>query len=54
MDPYRQVVLAARPEGLPRTGDFRLETGPTPEPLEGQVLVATKFLSLDPLHGAVA
>jgi NADPH-dependent curcumin reductase CurA len=48
MDPYRQVVLAARPKGLPRAGDFRLETGPMPEPLEGQVLVATKFLSLDP------
>ena len=48
MDPYRQVVLAARPKGLPRAGDFRLETGPMPEPLEGQVLVATRFLSLDP------
>src|SRR5258707_3115341 len=48
MDPYRQVVLAARPKGLARGADFRLETGPMPEPLEGQVLVATKFLSLDP------
>src|SRR5260221_7058350 len=48
MDAYRQVVLAAGPKGLPRAGDFRLETGPMPEPLEGQVLVATKFLSLDP------
>src|SRR6201993_5022414 len=48
MDPYRQVVLAARPKGLPRAADFRLESGPMPEPLEGQVLVATKFLSLDP------
>ena len=48
MDPYRQVVLAARPKGLPRAGDFRLEAGPMPEPLEGQDLVATKFLSLDP------
>src|SRR4029077_12032520 len=48
MDPYRQVVLAARPKGLPRAGNFRLETGPMPEPLEGQVLVATKVLSLDP------
>ena len=48
MDPYRQVVLAARPKGLPRTDDFRLEAGPMPVPLDGQVLVATKFLSLDP------
>ncbi len=48
MDAYRQVVLAARPKGLARAADFRLETGPMPEPLEGQVLVATKVLSLDP------
>src|SRR5260370_41096773 len=48
MDPYRQAVLAARPKGLPRAADFRLETGPMPDPLEGHVLVATKFLSLDP------
>ena len=48
MDPYKQVVLAARPKGLPRVGDFRLETRPMPEPLDGEVLVATKFLSLDP------
>src|SRR5260370_2862383 len=48
MDPYRQVVLAARPTGLPRAGNFRVETGPMPQPLEGQVLVAPKFLSLDP------
>ena len=34
--------------GLPRPDDFRLETGPIPEPLEGQILVATKFLSRDP------
>jgi NADPH-dependent curcumin reductase len=48
MDAYMQVVLAARPKGLPKAADFRVETGPTPEPLEGQVLVATKVLSLDP------
>src|SRR5258705_3430315 len=48
MDPYRQVVLAARPRGLPRAADFCLQTGPMPDPLEGQVLVATKLLSLDP------
>src|SRR5258706_8890032 len=48
MDPYRRVVLAAGPRGLPGAADFRLEPGPMPEPLEGQVLVATKFLSLDP------
>jgi NADPH-dependent curcumin reductase len=48
MDAYSQIVLASRPKGLPRPSDFRLETGPIPAPAEGQVLLATKYLSLDP------
>lgn len=48
MDPCRQVILGARPKGSPRVDDFRLVVGSMPEPLEGQILVATKFLSLDP------
>lgn len=44
----RRVVLAARPRGLPRVDDFRLETAPVPQPAPGQVLLRTEFLSLDP------
>jgi NADPH-dependent curcumin reductase CurA len=44
----RRIVLAARPEGEPKPSDFRLETGPVPEPGEGQVLLKTLWLSLDP------
>ncbi len=44
----RRIVLAAHPRGLPTAGDFRLETAPVPEPGEGQVLLRTLFLSLDP------
>jgi NADPH-dependent curcumin reductase CurA len=44
----RQLKLIARPVGLPKPSDFRLDTGPAPEPGEGEVLVRTHFLSLDP------
>jgi NADPH-dependent curcumin reductase CurA len=44
----RRIVLAARPEGEPKLSDFRLETGPVPEAGEGQVLLKTLWLSLDP------
>ncbi|MBS7455521.1 NADP-dependent oxidoreductase [Coralloluteibacterium stylophorae] len=44
----RRIVLAKRPEGAPQTDDFRLEEAPLPEPREGQVLLRTLFLSLDP------
>jgi NADPH-dependent curcumin reductase CurA len=44
----RQIVLAARPVGEPKPGDFRLVAAPVPEPREGEVLVRTIWLSLDP------
>ncbi|MDB5986888.1 MAG: yncB [Nevskia sp.] len=44
----RRIVLAQRPSGAPATPDFRLETGPLPEAAEGQVLLRTLTLSLDP------
>lgn len=44
----RRIVLARRPRGAPTPEDFRLETGPVPEPGEGQVLTRTLHLSLDP------
>ncbi|WP_374582336.1 NADP-dependent oxidoreductase [Pseudoduganella sp.] len=44
----RRIVLAARPQGAPTPGDFRLEQTPVPEPAAGQVLLRTLYLSLDP------
>ena len=44
----RRIVLARRPRGLPQLEDFRLERVPAPEPGQGQVLLRTLFLSLDP------
>jgi NADPH-dependent curcumin reductase CurA len=43
-----QFRLAARPVGLPKPSDWDLTEEPVPEPGDGQVLVKTKYLSLDP------
>jgi NADPH-dependent curcumin reductase len=44
----RRVALARRPRGAPAPEDFRLEEAPVPEPREGEALVRTVWLSLDP------
>ncbi|HEX5662650.1 MAG TPA: NADP-dependent oxidoreductase [Xanthomonadaceae bacterium] len=44
----RRIVLARRPDGLPKPDDFRLEQAPVPKPASGQVLLRTLYLSLDP------
>ena len=44
----RQIFLAARPEGLPKESDFRLVETPRPAPGEGEFLVRTHYLSVDP------
>jgi NADPH-dependent curcumin reductase len=44
-----RVLLAERPANRPvRESDFRVETAPVPEPGEGEVLLRTLWLSLDP------
>lgn len=44
----RQIVLQTRPEGLPKETDFSLRESPIPSPAEGQLLVRTCYLSVDP------
>jgi len=44
----RRIVLAARPSGLPKPSDFRLEEAQIPTPGPDQVLVGVRYLSLDP------
>src|SRR5258708_26096615 len=44
----RRIPLAARPDGYPREGDFKLVEEPVPSIGPGQVLVRTRYLSLDP------
>src|SRR3990172_10872567 len=50
-----QIVLARRPEGIPRPEDFRIESASMPVPSAGEVLVRTIHISLDPyLRGRMA
>lgn len=44
----QRIVLASRPHGAPNPDNFRLEKVPVPEPAEGQFLLRTVYLSLDP------
>jgi len=44
----RQILLKSRPEGAPSLANFELARGPVPQPDEGEVLMRTLYLSLDP------
>ena len=44
----RQVVLASRPVGEPKTSDFKMVEGVAREPEAGEVLCRSIYLSLDP------
>lgn len=44
----RRFVLASRPHGEPVVENFRLEATPIPVPAEGELLLQTLYLSLDP------
>lgn len=44
----RQLTLAARPNGAPTPSDFSLQETAIPVPSQGEVLLRTVFLSLDP------
>ena len=41
-------ILHKRPSGYPKSEDFRLVESEHPELLEGEILIESKFLSLDP------
>lgn len=43
-----RIVLASRPQGEPTPSNFRLEVATLPEVGDGQVLLRTVYLSLDP------
>jgi len=44
----RKIVMASRPVGAPKLSDFRLVEEDAPEPRDGEVLLRTLWLSLDP------
>lgn len=43
-----RILLASRPHGEPNHDNFSIETAPIPTPGEGEVLLRTIYLSLDP------
>jgi NADPH-dependent curcumin reductase len=44
----RRIVLASRPEGEPVPENFRLDIAAVPQPAPDEVLLRTRYLSLDP------
>jgi NADPH-dependent curcumin reductase CurA len=44
----RRIVLASRPRGLPTPDNFRLDHVNVPNPKDGELLLRTVYLSLDP------
>ena len=46
----RQYVFLARPTGLADRSHFELREAPVREPEEGEVVVRTRYLSLDPTN----
>src|SRR5512140_796556 len=48
MSQAKRVILVSRPVGEPKASDFRIEEYALPAPGEGQVLLRTIWLSLDP------
>ena len=44
----RRITLAARPVGFPKDSDFELVKDSVSEPAEGELLLQTLYLSLDP------
>jgi alcohol dehydrogenase len=44
----RRIVLAERPSGLPDENTLRLETSSIPSAADGEMLLRTEYLSLDP------
>jgi NADPH-dependent curcumin reductase CurA len=44
----RQILLKSRPEGAPSLDNFELRETSVPQPGNGEVLIRTLYLSLDP------
>ena len=44
----RQITLASRPEGEPKPANFKVVETEVREPAEGEMLLKTQWLSLDP------
>lgn len=45
----RRILLARRPQGAPAATDFAIETVPLAPPASGEVVLATRWISVDPM-----
>lgn len=43
-----RILLVSRPSGVPALDNFRVGDAQTPRPAEGEVLLRTLYLSVDP------
>lgn len=48
MNTCQRIVLNSRPTGMPTPDHFQIVSAPIPQPQEGQILLRTLYLSLDP------
>ena len=44
----KEIIFASRPSGMPALNNFKLEDAPLPQPNDGEVLVRTLYISVDP------
>jgi len=44
----QQIILVSRPKGMPTDENFAIVETPIPQPKEGEVLIQTLYLSVDP------
>jgi NADPH-dependent curcumin reductase CurA len=44
----KQILLVSRPAGMPTPDNFKIVDAPVPQPVEGEVLIRTLYLSVDP------
>ena len=49
--PQKQIELARRPQGIPVMDDFRIKETEIPEAKNGEALVKTLYVSVDPYEG---
>ena len=48
MPDNHRILLAARPTGIPGSEHFRADVEPVRPPGVGEILVATRYISIDP------
>ncbi len=44
----KEIIFASRPAGVPAPNNFKIEDAPVPQPNDGEVLVRTLYISVDP------